>query len=246
MTDFDLSTHAADPEPRDDELSIDVSYDLSKFENRHRFINTGTNSRLPTWQQWLTLPKRDLMIRFRCNPNGRKLVVGHERRFSSEWVATLGLWGHASSEEVLRIAPGRAGKLQQFKNFWKLKLRRCSQSAPPPGAQLRMAAAVHRAATLPKYHINSSYVDWETIAKGLGILPIEAVLYDIAMSTMLEAADMDFDVVCALPFDDRMELWQAFVGTISAHAFLTGGGMLDPWLRMSIERTPTSALPGYL
>jgi len=79
-------------------------------------------------------------------------------------------------------------------------------------------------------------MDWKEVGRAAGVLPIEAVLYDMAFQGMMTIADMTPKALMKVSKADREELWKQLGVKIGPESIIPAGGEFAPSVVMAPEQ----------
>ena len=178
------------------------------------------------WHQWLTLLPKEL-YRQGHDPSRRAEQVGHPRYLTGRWVRSVGMWGVATSAEIIRavgLDPGRPGGRASFDVF---KSRRrlwdgaqlARRRGIGPHDQFALATAIHahvwsfrRGRALPRRTATATSQEMLHASAELHVLPVEVLLYFSAVEGVMSEELMNLEAWNRRSLDRRRAAWNAAWG----------------------------------
>lgn len=172
------------------------------------------------WYDWLVLSAAELR---RCgeDPAKRQEVTGHARPLSRVWARTIGYWCRAEPLDFMEAAGLDTESARDRNTFdvYKSKhrlhtVRSCAAARKVSVDTWRQVSGVVLAddAVLWSEHFEERYPGDRRnipglVAKQLGILPVEVVLYREEFHRMLRCTSTTHDEFTKMEANQRVELW---------------------------------------
>ena len=176
------------------------------FERRHRFLGNTGATQTPTWDEWLTMRAADLYERARVkSARGlREAAIGHAYPMQEHWLPTVGMWGVCAKGEIMDVLPSgfTDGAFRAFKHKWHLRTLEFDDDMDASKMCFTVQKALMRGVVQEKYE-----VDWRAVGREVGILPVEAVLYDHSFQLLCIVSDKTPRKLLKLNDEARRELW---------------------------------------
>ncbi len=182
-----------------------------------------------TWYDWLVLPGSALK-RHGVDPALRSINTGHNRPLPRKWARTIGYWGRADPADIMAVVGIDPKSVKERNSYESFKSRQSLTSARNIAEFRKVSIDVWRQISSMVLATDSSYLigqhldknpgdlvnAWRHASDSLGILPVEAMLYDAEFSRVLSAIGLQEQEFHDLEVDKRVKHWDNTEAGISA------------------------------